>query len=136
MNQFNIAPGSLSPDSNESTAIPESLPDEKGIALSPFIQFKTDLTQSLSIQAGLRYTSYSRVGPTTVLKYAPDQPQSSASVIGEESFGDGDKVVGYNGLEPRVSIRYAIDDQSSIKAGFNRSFQYLNQISNTYKLGA
>lgn len=131
MNQFTVSPGQIAPDSDESVTIAESLPDEKGVAISPFIQLKMDLTDALSIQAGLRYTRYNRVGPTTVSLYQPDQIKSSSTVIGEETFGEGDNVVGYDGLEPRVSLRYAINDQSSIKAGFNRSFQYLNQISNT-----
>jgi len=131
MNQFTVSPGEIAPDSDESITIPKSLVDEKGVAISPFIQFKMDVSDDLSLQAALRYTSYNRVGPTTVSLYAPDQIKTSSSVIGEEIFGDGEKVISYDGLEPRISLRYSIDDNSAIKAGFNRSFQYLNQISNT-----
>jgi len=131
MNQFTVSPGDIAPDSEESITIPQSLPDETGVAVSPFIQFKMDVSDDFSIQGGLRYTSYNRVGPTTVSLYAPDQIKTSSSVIGEQTFGEGEKVVGYTGLEPRISMRYSLSDQSAIKAGFNRSFQYLNQISNT-----
>jgi len=131
INQFTVSPGSIEPDSESSNVVPETLAEEKGVAISPFLQYKVDITPTFSLQAGLRFTSYNRIGPAIIQEYQPDQIKSSASVIGERTFGDGDKIIGYNGLEPRLSLRYSLNENSSIKAGFNRSFQYLNQISNT-----
>ena len=37
----------------------------------------------------------------------------------------------YTGLEPRLGLRYAPDENSSIKAGYNRMYQFLHLISNT-----
>jgi hypothetical protein len=37
----------------------------------------------------------------------------------------------YVGLEPRLSLRYPVGEQASIKAGYNRMFQYTHLISNT-----
>lgn len=131
MNQFTVNPGSIAPDSEESSVIASTLADEKGVAISPFIQVETNITDQLALYAGFRYTNYSRVGPATITTYAPDVPRSSESITGTETFGEGDRIVSYNGIEPRVSLRYSLGENTSIKAGWNRSFQYLSQISNT-----
>lgn len=37
----------------------------------------------------------------------------------------------YNGLEPRISINFRVDDQSSIKANFQQTYQYVHLASTT-----
>ena len=37
----------------------------------------------------------------------------------------------YSGLEPRISMRYNVADNLSIKGSYNRAFQYLQLLSNT-----
>jgi hypothetical protein len=42
----------------------------------------------------------------------------------------GDRTT-YAGLEPRIGLRFSPDENSSIKAGYNRMYQFLHLISNT-----
>ena len=37
----------------------------------------------------------------------------------------------YGGLEPRITIRYAIDDETSLKAAVSRNYQYIHLVSNS-----
>ena len=37
----------------------------------------------------------------------------------------------YGGFEPRVTVRYAINDQASLKAAITRNLQYIHLVSNT-----
>ena len=131
INSFSVLPGEIEPTEEFSNVIPEKLDTEKGIAFSPFIQYKADFNERLSLSAGVRTTVYNRLGADTVWEYDPSQPKSPASRIGELQFSEGETVKSFTGWEPRVSLRFNIDSSSSIKASFHQSFQFLNQISNT-----
>jgi outer membrane receptor protein involved in Fe transport len=51
--------------------------------------------------------------------------------VGLATYKKGDIFNTYNGLEPRLSIKYELDENSSIKASYNRTFQYLHLTTNT-----
>jgi hypothetical protein len=80
---------------------------------------------------GLRYTNYANVGPDEVFLYEDGQIKSDATITGTLEFANRDNVIDYKGFEPRISLRYLVDQNSSIKIGYNRAFQFINQISNT-----
>ena len=52
-------------------------------------------------------------------------------VIDTISYSSGDVIKTYNGFEPRVSIRYLLNPDISLKASYYRGYQYLHLISNT-----
>ncbi|MEM1003454.1 MAG: ABC transporter transmembrane domain-containing protein, partial [Bacteroidota bacterium] len=51
-------------------------------------------------------------------------------IIGIEEFGS-ETIYRESKVEPRLSIRYKLDPQSSLKFSYTRSSQFINQISNT-----
>ncbi len=128
---YNVSPGELNPEGPESTAIPEVLPEEKGTALTPFIQLDWSLNEQISLSASARYTRYNRLGPGNVTLYRDGVFRNDFTVSENQTYEDGDVIAGYQGWEPRLSLRWALTESTSIKAGYNRGFQYLNQISNT-----
>lgn len=128
---YNVSPGELSPEGQGSTAIPEILPEEKGVALAPFLQLDWSPSEKLSLSVSGRMTQYRRLGPGSVPIYLEGARRTDFNLIENRSFSDGEEIASFNGLEPRVSIRYSLNENSSIKAGYNRGFQYLNQVSNT-----
>lgn len=130
-NYYKVNPGSIEPTSEESVVIPETLELEKALALSPYIQYEIDLNEKISLSGGVRYTTYAQLGSATVATYSDEAPRSVTSFIENLSFGDGEVVRRYSAFEPRVSGRIKLNESSSIKAGANQTFQYLNQISNT-----
>ncbi len=130
-NSYNVNPGSIEPSSTESNVIAEELDEERAVALSPYLQYDHELTNKLSISAGIRYTTYSFNGPGTIATYEENTPRSITSFTGNQTFEDGETIQSYSAFEPRFSARYILNETSSIKAGANQTFQYLNQISNT-----
>ncbi|MCC5916204.1 MAG: TonB-dependent receptor [Cryomorphaceae bacterium] len=87
---------------------------------------------NFSIQYGLRYSSFYNIGARDVPIY--DGIPSEQTRIGTESFGRGEIIEAYNGLnglEPRFSMNYSLNKTSSIKASYNRTRQYIHLISNT-----
>ncbi|WP_075349367.1 TonB-dependent receptor [Algoriphagus marinus] len=129
--QYQLNPGSNSPFGAESIVIEEDLEDEQAREISIYIGDEFFVNERLSISYGGRYMLYQLYGPLTVNQYVPDAPITESNVIGEESFGKGENVKTYHGPEFRVSGRYNLNNQSSVKLGFNTMRQNLHLLSNT-----
>ncbi|NVJ87645.1 MAG: TonB-dependent receptor [Algoriphagus sp.] len=129
--QYQLNPGTNSPFGPESIVIPEDLEDEQARELSIYFGDEWTISEQLSISYGGRYMFYQLFGPMTVNNYVPDAPITDSNVIGEETFGSGENVQTYHGPEFRVSGRYTLNNQSSIKLGFNTMRQNIHLLSNT-----
>jgi hypothetical protein len=108
-----------------------SLQAEQAMESGIYVNDEFKISQRISLLAGLRYSFYSNLGPQQVLLYDPDLPRSPSSVIDTLSFGDKEVIKTYSGFEPRVSARFSINNQSSVKVSYNKTIQYLHLISNT-----
>ncbi|MES2629815.1 MAG: carboxypeptidase-like regulatory domain-containing protein [Bacteroidota bacterium] len=94
--------------------------NESGI----FISDDFDVTDNLRINAGLRLSNYSQVGPFT--RYDKDEFGKAA---GERKYGKNEHVITYNGLEPRFSFRYKTGVTHAIKGAYTRNLQYIQLAS-------
>lgn len=107
---------------------------EFGFEPSLFVSHEVKLNTRFTVQYGLRYSGFYKMGPDTVLQYQnPDLPKLD-EVIGEEVYGDNELIVGYGGLaglEPRLALNYLLNESVSLKASYNRTRQYIQLISNT-----
>lgn len=128
---YNLSPGDFQPKLTESVVQPISLENEKAIEGSIYISDQWDVSDKLSVYGGLRYTLYSFLGPRSVFDYRADAPRLESNIIGTTEFGSGEIVKQYGGLEYRTSLRYGIDDNTSVKASFNRNRQYLSMLFNS-----
>ena len=82
------------------------------------------LTEMLKINAGLRLSMFNHVGPFT--RYTKD---NVGSVTGEIKYAGGEMIKTYQGLEPRLSLRYTLDSKSSLKAAYTHNNQYIHLAS-------
>lgn len=84
-----------------------------------------DATDRIRLNGGLRLTSFAQVGTFReyVLNAAGDPTGDFVN------YERGKAVKTYYGLEPRLSVRYKLDEISSIKASFNRNLQYVHLAS-------
>lgn len=118
---------------NTNSAFSErSVAKDEGDELSFFIGSDIDLTSSLLVSLGMRHASYRQLGPSTVLFYEDGQPGHDSPVTGSKTFSGGEKIVSYSGFEPRLSFRYSLNEESSVKLSYNRTRQYIHQISNSF----
>jgi TonB dependent receptor/CarboxypepD_reg-like domain/TonB-dependent Receptor Plug Domain len=125
-----INPGELKPGT--STAVTAlKTPNEKGVELGLFLEDEFKIGNKLTISAGARYSTYASIGPNTYRIYAAGEEKTLRSVVDSVSFADGKIAKSYGGLEPRLGLNYAINEESSIKLGYNTMRQYLQVISNT-----
>lgn len=83
-----------------------------------------DITQKLRLSAGLRFGNFTQIGPFT--RYKKDV---SGKITDTISYRPGQIVANYNGLEPRLSLRYTTGKNSSVKASYARNFQYVHLAS-------
>lgn len=90
-----------------------------------YIQDDWNVSKRIEINYGLRYSIFQQVGPYK--KYTEDaNGNKQDSVI----YGAQKIVKAYGGLEPRFTVRYAINDNSSVKASVTRNLQYIHLVSN------
>jgi hypothetical protein len=128
---YNFNPGTLEPTSNQSNVTPVQMEIQKSIESAFYAADGISFGEKYYLEGGLRYSLFTLMGPATVNTYEPGVPKSTSTQIGEVTYGSGEKVQSYSGLEPRLSLRFNINSNSSIKAGYNRIYQYLHLVSNT-----
>ena len=90
-----------------------------------YIQDDWELSDKIKINAGLRYSAFQQIGPYTDFSRDPDGNKTDSTV-----YGRGEKVKTYGGLEPRLTVRYALNDETSLKAAVTRNLQYIHLVTN------
>ncbi len=96
------------------------------IEASVYVSNEQELAEKLKIDYGIRYSAFFLVGKAMVYKYSPEM-----TVIDSISYRRGELVKFYNGAEPRVEIKYLIDNNNSLKASYTYVRQYQHLISNS-----
>jgi hypothetical protein len=126
-----INPGLKEKYGDVSSIIPEEIDTEKALELAGFIHDNIAITDKLSFLVGLRYSWFSKYGSSQSFVYDPNRFVSENSVIDTIFHSNGEFVKPYSGFEPRVGIKFGLDESSSIKAGYHISRQYQHLISNS-----
>jgi hypothetical protein len=85
----------------------------------------------LTVQAGLRFSNYNYLGPGTLYTYRDTVSEFTRDTLSSREFSNGKVMQTYNNLEPRLSLKFDVDDKSSFKASYNRMTQTVHLISNT-----
>lgn len=128
---YNLLPASRQPKNGESSINPLVLQSENAQEFAAYFNTNWQITNWLSLQAGLRYSYFNQVGQKKIFTYQEGQPKSPQTITDSTTYGKGQNIVSYGGFEPRVVIRIGIDEANAIKLSYNRSRQYLHLISNT-----
>ncbi|HZB15301.1 MAG TPA: TonB-dependent receptor [Chryseolinea sp.] len=128
---YKLAPGNMQPKGDESLITPNELQQEQGLESSVYVGENFELTENLSLYAGVRYSYYQYVGPKDVYTYSPDAPREESSIQDTVQYASGKTIAAHHGPEPRVSIRYFLSRNASVKFSYNRMRQYIQMLSNT-----
>ena len=128
---YKIQPGNFQPRGSESLIAPDVVPAEQGVESALYVGDRFDVSPQLSISAGLRYSTFSYLGPNTVYQYVMGQPKTVNTIIDTLTYGTNKAISTYSGPEYRLAIRYALSNTASVKASFNRTRQYIQMLSNT-----
>lgn len=128
---YRIDPGNQRPLGLDSQMQREVMDREQAFELSLFGSANIHLGEKLALEGGLRYTHYLNVGESKVYLYDTDFAMSDGIIIDSLNFSKNDVAKTWHGLEPRLGLRYIINDISSAKFSYNRNYQYIHLISNT-----
>lgn len=120
-----IKPG-VSESLGESIFTEVNYPYAYGIESGLFIGNDQLISDKLGLSYGIRYSLFQNIGKATLYQYDSDH-----EVIDTLHKSRGDIFNWYDGFEPRLSIRYKINEKNSVKASYNRTFQYMHLASNS-----
>jgi len=91
-----------------------------------YISDEYQASKRLSVKAGLRLTGFSSIGSGTVYNY-----DSNYNAIDSTVYKSGQVIKTFYRLSPRLGINYLLDKQSSVKASYARTNQFLQMASNS-----
>ena len=128
---YDLTPGKYLPDAPESLVKPDIMQKEKALESAVYISDRWDLTPALSIDAGIRYSMFNALGPRTFNIYDPAFLPAESTVQGTKTVKAGSAFKTYQNPELRLSARYILNSDLSVKAGVNTLSQYIHKLSNT-----
>ncbi|MCX6321001.1 MAG: TonB-dependent receptor [Bacteroidia bacterium] len=131
LNKYTIMPGSYLPASDSSLVIPHIIEKERAWEGALYIDDKFILTNFMSINVGIRMSTFYSLGPGSVMIYDPEYSKSRSTIIDTLNFKSGEVSSRYTGPELRMSLNFRVNDKSSFKINYNRTRQYLHLLSNS-----
>ena len=91
-----------------------------------YIQDEWEVTPKFQVNAGLRYSGFQQIGPNKIYTTDANGNRTDSTV-----YKAGKPVKTYGGLEPRLTLRYSLNDETSLKASVTRNLQYIHLVSNS-----
>ncbi|WP_108867222.1 TonB-dependent receptor [Aquimarina aquimarini] len=137
---YDFDPGRIKPTSNNSSINPLALDRKKAFEGGIYANAEHKITDKLTVQYGVRYSAFSRLGGQAIANYRNDQPvvynptlgiYERGTEIGETNYKKSESIENFGNIEPRASLAYQLNDKSSIKMGYSRAAQYIHLLSNT-----
>lgn len=133
-------PGEIIPNRADSGIQPEKLTDKYANEFAAYLAAEQKINDKLTVQYGVRFSNFTRLGQDEINVYADNNPviyneefkrYESAEAIGTESYSRSDVLASFENFEPRLSLSYLLNNDTSIKMSYNRMAQYLHLLSNT-----
>ena len=129
--RYQLHPGFYVPVGGKSLVVPDTLQTQQALESALYLSDHYTVTNALSIEAGLRWSVFNYLGPSEVNNYASGLPITVENQTGTTKYGSNSFIRTYGGPEHRLSLRYVLTDNFSLKAGYNTERQYIHMLSNT-----
>ena len=127
---YNVNPGNKEPLGSSSIIVPVNIPKERAFESAIYVSDEFEVNDQLLIKAGIRYSFYASLGESDQRVYEPGLPLNEGTVIDTMNFKKNEFIETYSGPEVRVSARYFISPDFSIKGSYNSAYQYIHTLSN------
>ncbi len=137
---YRFNPGEIKPNSNDSGIIREKLINKYANEFGVYLDAEHKISDRLTLQYGVRLSNFIRLGQDELNIYENDNPlrfnenlqiYEAIEPIGTERLSRSDQIETFTNIEPRLALAYAFNNNTSIKASYNRMAQYLHLLSNT-----
>ncbi len=97
-----------------------------------FAENEQTINSKFSLQYGLRLSYFNYMGKGTAYEFTEVAPGQRKQLSGTPTtYDQWESIQDYINLEPRASVKYQVNKTSSIKASYNRMFQYIHLVSNS-----
>lgn len=111
--------------SDESIFGKVNVPSSNALSYSFYASNEQQIGALLTLKYGLRYTTFQNMGKAKVYEF-----DKNYQLIDSSMYQKGEIYNTYDGLEPRISMKYELNKKSSIKASYSHTRQYLHLASN------
>lgn len=127
-------PGELEPTGTRRTFNPSTIEEQRALEAAVYADGEQTISPRLALRYGLRLSSFSIYGPGNVNTYNQAQYNNpliqTPEIVSTRRYNFGELIQRYIGWEPRASLRYLLNETSSIKASYDRTYQYIHIASN------
>jgi hypothetical protein len=127
---YHLSPIDLTPAPNSSIQGISTSP-KNGLLTNLFAGTTLEVSPKFSSEVGIRWGLYNQVGKGVEYDYQDGIPSVDSPITDTLTYSSLKNMKFYQGLEPRVSFRYLINESSSVKIAYNRNLQYLQVASNS-----
>jgi len=127
-----LDPGELNPQTDNGITQAKNINNQHAVEIAIFGNGDFKISDSWSISAGLRFSTFLRLGEDDIFTFDYNNLNGRyPSIIDTTFYSSGEIISNYNGFEPRLSVRYLVNENTSLKASYYRTMQYLHLISYT-----
>ncbi|MGV3766153.1 MAG: TonB-dependent receptor [Chitinophagaceae bacterium] len=120
-----FVPNVLSGRQGETTFNPNNSNTKYAHETGLYVQDDWSVSDKLKLNAGLRWSGFAQTGPYKTFTTDVDGNKLDSTV-----YNRGERVKMYQGIEPRLTVRYTLNAQSSLKFAINRNQQFIHLVSN------
>ncbi|MGB0931107.1 MAG: TonB-dependent receptor [Chitinophagales bacterium] len=106
------------------------LPDIFAWEHAAYLSNEHKITPRLKATYGLRFSAFQNVGKATVYSYDKSNPDNY-TVMDSTHYDKGEVYKTHTAIEPRLALKYSLNDESSVKLSYNRTVQYVHLASNS-----
>jgi hypothetical protein len=121
-----ILPGDITVNESNGFITPEDIARRKAIEWTVYISNNQKVSDRLKLYYGLRLALFSNIGPGEFYEFNDNGELVNTIELEKTKFY---KTQG--GFAPRLGVNFLLDDQSSVKASYNRLYQFLHLLTNT-----
>lgn len=120
-----FTPSSISGSQDTTTFQPDNGFRKYAHEAALYIQDDWEISPKVKVNIGLRYSGFRQIGPYT--RYIRDEDGNKTDSV---TYGRGQEVRSYGGFEPRILLRYAWNNENSVKASVTRNNQFIHLVTN------
>lgn len=102
------------------------MPRNNALEHAIYINNEQKVNERLTVSYGIRYSLFQNIGKASVYKLNSDYQTTDTL-----QYKRGDIYNFFQSLEPRFMLTYKLSENSSVKAGYNRTSQFVHVASNS-----
>ncbi|SHE37513.1 TonB-dependent Receptor Plug Domain [Mariniphaga anaerophila] len=121
-----ILPGEVRVNEGYTYISPENISRRRAVEWAGYVSNSWRTSDKIKLYYGLRLALFSNIGPGEFYEF-----DDSGELIETIQIGKGKSYKTQGGLEPRLGFNYTFTNRSSVKASYNRIYQFLHLLTNS-----